>query len=173
MAFSGPPTGTGGARRAYVPDRPRSPTLDEPGGVPGPAGNGVLRRFAGRRPIQPLAFLAAIALVGSAAAADALRDPTRPWQAPPVAPAGVVSDAPLRLSAVIVSGERRIALIDDRVLRVGDRHRAATVVAIADDAVWIEIEGQRRRLALAGRSNEGIRRTTEAGPSERETDEDR
>lgn len=56
------------------------------------------------------------------------------------------------LSAIMVAGDRRIAIINDQVARPGDRlEDGARVAAVADDhVIIITPAGERRRLELAG-----------------------
>lgn len=122
---------------------------------------------------QALMSVLATVVASTAVAAEPLRDPTRPWSPPSAARAIAAPDAPLRLNAVIVSGERRIAVINDRVLRVGERIGEARVLEIDDDAVWIDIGGRHQRLALSGAAPQGIQRRTNAAQAESENHEDR
>lgn len=71
-----------------------------------------------------------LTLLACCAAAAGLVDPTRP---PTLHEAGEVAEpaAAARLTAVLVSPERRIATLDGRVVRVGDRVGDARVVAIS------------------------------------------
>lgn len=65
--------------------------------------------------------------------------------APSAAPAG--GDPVVR--SILFSSERRLALVDARIVGVGDRVRTGTIVVIDRDAVVIETaSGDRRRLAL-------------------------
>lgn len=74
-------------------------------------------------------FLLVAALALSTVAQAELRDPTRPSYG---LPAGNSTESPsaLRVSAVFISGERRIAVINGQRLRVGETIAGATVTAI-------------------------------------------
>lgn len=71
-----------------------------------------------------------LTLLASAASAAGLVDPTRP---PTSREAGAVAGpaAGARLTSVLVSPERRLATLDGRLVRVGDRVGDARVVAIS------------------------------------------
>ena len=85
------------------------------------------------------------ALLCSAAGAQSVSDPTRPPAAmhvPVRSPDGVVVAAPVRaeprLQSVLVSlrpGGRRVAVIDGKMVRQGQRVGGATVVAIGEREV--------------------------------------
>ncbi|MEM1436547.1 MAG: hypothetical protein AAGG11_21030 [Pseudomonadota bacterium] len=81
---------------------------------------------------------------GLVGAAEALRDPTRPPSASPV-PAAPTASAPvsdqqvqLALQSVLVSDLRRRAMINDRLVRVGDRLAGLLVVDISSDGVVLK-----------------------------------
>ena len=86
-----------------------------------------------------LALLAAV-LLPPAAGAQALVDPTRPPDAP-LAGSGsgaIAARAAPRLQSVLVaSSGRRVAVIDGRTVRVGDRVGEASVAEIADTSVTL------------------------------------
>ena len=98
----------------------------------------------------PLALaLAAVLLAGHAGADDRLRDPTRPYTA---GPGNTAAPAPrFRVNAIIVSDDRRIAIVNGRRVGVGDHVNGATVREITKTELQIEIDGQVRTLTLAGR----------------------
>lgn len=78
------------------------------------------------------ALLAAIPAV-----AGEVKDPTRPPSlTPAVAPAAAPSATrPWRLSSVLISPDRRVAVIDGNVLRLGERIDGAELVEIQSHAV--------------------------------------
>jgi len=99
------------------------------------------------------AALACAWLALPARAGEALADPTAP--PPPAAadPSPLASDAveparALQLQSVLISGERRIAVIDGERVRVGDRVAGAEVVAIEPSEVWLESAAGGIRLPL-------------------------
>ena len=87
---------------------------------------------------QLLAVLAACAFsVTVAAEPPGLRDPMRPPQ--PAAQAGAAAarhvPQPPRVSGLFRSGERRVAVVDGKAVRVGDQVSGARIEAILDDGI--------------------------------------
>jgi MSHA biogenesis protein MshK len=84
-------------------------------------------------------MLAALLLASGCAHAQGLPDPTRPATAAPAAFADAAPAAQLgHLQAVLIGrrpGGRRIAVIDGKMLRVGDKFGTTVLVSISDDAV--------------------------------------
>lgn len=76
---------------------------------------------------------AATALAASASFADPMRDPTRPTRVQEPAP--VQRDKALTVSAVFVSGDRRLAIVNGQRVREGDAINDATVSRIEADRV--------------------------------------
>lgn len=76
----------------------------------------------------------------------ALDDPTRP------AGGSVVvtneADAGLQLTSIIVSGERRLAIINGKTVRQGERLGNVFVLKIEPAAVIVRQDGERKRLGL-------------------------
>ena len=90
--------------------------------------------------------------LGSATTEAELPDPTRPYvyQSPRVAAA-----PRLQLNAIIVSDERKLAIIDGKRLRVGDDIGGATLVSISKNEVELERGGQKLVLSMhAGQFNQ-------------------
>lgn len=85
-------------------------------------------REAAKHGLCALALLLVAALVRG----EQWADPTRPdnYRSPTAA-----SDRAFALSAIFVSGERRVAVLNGQLLRVGDRLGDAEVVRIDDDRV--------------------------------------
>ena len=77
---------------------------------------------------------------GPGLADERLRDPTRPYtaaeQRASTAPRFVVN-------AIIVSDDRRVAIVNGRRVGVGSSLRGATVIAIEKDQLILEINGKR------------------------------
>ncbi|GIX22277.1 MAG: hypothetical protein KatS3mg121_1060 [Gammaproteobacteria bacterium] len=96
-------------------------------------------------------LLLSAALSATVAAAETLVDPMRPDGAAAPSAAGA---AALRLQAVLVSPGRRLAVINGRVLREGERIAGARLLRIAERAVELERGG--RRIVL--RTVESVRR---------------
>lgn len=88
---------------------------------------------------------------GFAEAEESLRDPTRPYS-----PAqGSRASAPrFVVNAIIISPERRVAIVNGRRVTVGGSIGRATVVAIEKNELVLEIGGKRITAGL----NEGAMR---------------
>lgn len=85
-------------------------------------------------------------------AAGELVDPTRPpWAdtAGPTLPAQVSDDA-WRLAMTRVSARGGVALVNGRLVKVGDRIEDARVLAISASQVVLEQSGRRVTLVLSG-----------------------
>ncbi len=78
-------------------------------------------------------LLVSLGAVGAAAAE--LADPTRPTRTLPATPGSPQAAAALRVSAIFISGERRIAVVNGRSVRVGETIGGATVRRIERDRV--------------------------------------
>lgn len=87
-----------------------------------------------------LALLAAV-LWPAAAGAQGLVDPTRPPDAPQAGngsgSAAAVRAAPQLQSVLVATSGRRVAVIDGRTVRVGDKVGEARVAGIADTSVTL------------------------------------
>ena len=106
--------------------------------------------------VSNLIFACALLLaVSSTALAQTLRDPTRP----PAAAAASSASGPLRegearaptgpvLQSVIVSGGRRLALIDGKTYTVGDKIGEAKLISISGSEVTLRESGGRKVLRL-------------------------
>lgn len=95
---------------------------------------------------------------------DLVTPPTwarNPFAAPQAAAAARASaEAPALadpvVRSILYSAQRRAALVDQRIVGVGDRVGAGRVVAIERDAIIVETSvGERRRFALRGHESEG------------------
>jgi MSHA biogenesis protein MshK len=88
----------------------------------------------------------------SLANAQAITDPMRPANAPRVTagPARSVAAVPAqRLTAVFVNGVRRIAVVDGRVVKEGDRLSDGVVAEITVDSVRVQRAAQMHTLKLS------------------------
>jgi MSHA biogenesis protein MshK len=97
--------------------------------------------------------LAAAALLGAAAAQAQSTDPTRPpaMLSVPTSPGGDVRGGEPRVQTILVSlrpGGRRIAVIDGKTLRQGDRLGDAIVETIRPTEVVLRRGKQRQILKL-------------------------
>jgi MSHA biogenesis protein MshK len=98
-----------------------------------------------------LAALAAGSSASEAALAQALADPMRPPAAPGPSPAEGAADAgkaAARLQSVLISPARRVAVIDGRVVQLGERVGDARLVAISESQVVLQRPGGRETLKL-------------------------
>jgi hypothetical protein len=101
--------------------------------------------------------------VGALASAVELRDPMRPPAfalekyrearraanpKPKTATAAAPKDEPLRLTSIIYSAERKLAIIDDQMLAVGDRIRGAELVELTRDSARLLRKGKMITLHL-------------------------
>jgi MSHA biogenesis protein MshK len=77
--------------------------------------------------------------------AESLRDPTRPYSARPLVSANAVA---FTVSAVFVSSERRVAIVNGRRVTEGDRVDGAIVVKILLDSVRLDINGKQLTTKL-------------------------
>ena len=100
-----------------------------------------------RNPMQYVAALTALCLFGAdAAAQEHFRDPTRPYSARNVVYAS--TPATFKINALIVSDERRLAIVNGRRVHIGDAIGGATVVGITKHELTLDIGGERRTLTL-------------------------
>lgn len=103
-----------------------------------------------KRPSHILVIGAMLALVANLSlGAELLRDPTRPYTArqpsAATAPRFVVN-------AIIISPERRVAIVNGRRVNVGDSIGNATVVAIEKEEMILEVDGKRITAGLLDRA---------------------
>ncbi len=110
-----------------------------------------------------LGRLALLVPAALAAGAETTPDPTRP---PAVVDTIVAAPdptgAPLDLSAVFHSEDRRVAIIDGRPVRERQRIGSARVLRIEPDRVELERDGERFELRLL----RGFRRGAPTGPND-------
>jgi MSHA biogenesis protein MshK len=103
--------------------------------------------------------------------AEDLQDPTRPPLAPnaTTGAATVTTSAavarPARLEAVLHSAGRAVAIIDGKLLRVGDGLGDARIAAITSDAVQLTRAGRTITLRLA---NQAMKVRREASSKDQE-----
>lgn len=97
--------------------------------------------------VAPCAVLAE-AQGGLNAHEPALRDPTRPPDLRPARAPASKADSRLRLSSTLVSGERRTAIINGRIVAVGDRIQGARLLSIEPGRVRLRRQGREITLRL-------------------------
>lgn len=105
--------------------------------------------------------LAACALA-FAPTAHGTRDPMRPPLPAAERTAVRAARAP-DLSAVIGSGERRVAVVNGRVVRAGDTVDGALILAVFDDGVRYSRAGVARELRLPPAAT--VKRPAQIGPA--------
>ena len=87
----------------------------------------------------------------SAHAADGLKDPTQP-PAPVASDRGPAMPRELNLEAILQASERYVAIVDGKIVRVGDRVGNATIEEITTDSVRYSRDGREHTIRLARRS---------------------
>lgn len=97
-------------------------------------------------PTAPVLFSFALLSAGGPAFAQALADPTRPpnLSGLPSGAAAAAVSGPV-LQSIVLSPERKIAVISGKLVGIGDRVGDATLVAIDFDSVRLR-EGRGTRL---------------------------
>jgi hypothetical protein len=94
------------------------------------------------------------ALLGLATATQAiaaeLRDPMRPPGAPPAASSRVSTPSSLQLQAVIGTAQARVAIVNGKVVHVGDKVDGAVIEAISATAVRYTRGGKQLVASLPG-----------------------
>jgi hypothetical protein len=91
-----------------------------------------------------------VSMPTSVAIAQAVADPMRPANAPRAVagPAREAAPTGARLTAVFFNGQRRVAVVDGRVVKEGDQLRDGVVAEIAADSVRIARGGQSHTLKI-------------------------
>lgn len=106
------------------------------------------RFAAAHQPASLSAALISLLLLSSASTAAELRDPTRPGWSPPTDEAAANKPAPRLLTAIVIGPQRRLALIGDRYLAVGDLLGDARLIRIDFDQVVLQGRDGQRILRL-------------------------
>ena len=94
-----------------------------------------------------VAALLALATAAQASAAD-LRDPMRPPSAPGVAMSRTGAPSSLQLQAVIGTGQSRVAIVNGKVVHVGDKIDGATIDEISATAIRYTRAGKQLLASL-------------------------
>ena len=95
-----------------------------------------------------LLLAAAAAAAPGAAQAQALSDPTRPALAPQVGAAPAPAAQGPVLQSVLISPERRLAVIDGQTVALGGKVGSATLTSVSETEVTLKDETGTRRLRL-------------------------
>lgn len=85
--------------------------------------------------LLPAVLLSAAVLVATKALAADLRDPMRPPSAPVAVISRVGAPSSLQLQAVISTGASRVAIVDGKVVRVGDKLDGAVIDEISTTSI--------------------------------------
>ena len=102
-------------------------------------------------------------IAASGLQAEPLRDPTRPPQSLTV-PARVETTSKWQVSSILISADRRVAMVNGRAVQVGDRVSGARVLAIAADSVRLRNEKKEFTVRLhTQRIKEPVAETGEKG----------
>lgn len=88
-------------------------------------------------------------LISSNASGAELRDPTRPYRA--VAP-GASVPAGFSVNAIIISAERRVAIVNGRRVGIGGVVDGARIVEINRDHLILQKDGKRITAALRNKA---------------------
>jgi MSHA biogenesis protein MshK len=91
-----------------------------------------------------------LSLTAKAAFAERLADPTRP--ATTRAATRVERTETLRLEAIMRSADGNVAIVNGKVVRVGDRIGSTRIEAIEQDGIRYMRDGQSRTMRLQPRS---------------------
>jgi MSHA biogenesis protein MshK len=108
---------------------------------------GEMRRAACSLRLAFRALVLAFASLPPLTLADTLRDPTRPPIERSAAPAKASAPA-LRVEAILIDGARRVAVVDGKVVREGDRVGAALITAIEAGAIEYSRDGRKHAVKL-------------------------
>jgi MSHA biogenesis protein MshK len=104
----------------------------------------MFRVLSTRRTTLPLTALLAM---GAAVQAQTLRDPTRPVTARESTQS--VAVASLQLEAVMGSGARRLAIVNGKIVRAGDRVGGALIQEIGSDSIRYTRNGRSETVRIA------------------------
>jgi len=102
-----------------------------------------------RRRLRIVAFCLTPLLLSFGAQAQTFRDPMRPPGSTPVVVARPARSTTLKLEGVI-SGSVRVAIINGRLVRVGDEVAGARIVEVLIDGVRYSRAGHVQTLVLPG-----------------------
>ena len=78
---------------------------------------------------------------------EVLQDPTKPLGLPKVQPKAA-AEISYRLSYVLRSENRNLAIVNGKKVAVGDTVSGAKVLAISSDSVTLSVKGKKRVLAM-------------------------
>ncbi len=111
-----------------------------------------------------LAILLSIAVGATQASAADLRDPMRPPSAPAATLARPGVPSSLQLQAVMGSGQSRVAIVNEKVVRVGDTIGGALITEISAEAVRYSRGGKQLVASLPNtKISVRVNKTLQAG----------
>lgn len=112
-----------------------------------------------RRGQAALVLLIGVFVIGTSAAlhAESLADPTRPALSHGITTVASSAPAALRVEAIMQRLECRLAIVDGKVVRIGDRIGNAVIEDITNDAVRYS-RGGRSEVAYLARTTLQVRR---------------
>ncbi len=106
--------------------------------------------------LAPTVLLVAALMAAMPARAETLMDPTRPANAPRAVSGGVAVEASARVTAVFLAGGRRVAVLDGRVVKAGDRLGDLVVQEVLADGVRY-LRGGRSEVVRLPRQDARVR----------------
>ena len=124
--------------------------------------------------VRHLKAVASILLAARVVAAGPLGDPTQPYNVKRTPGARVVTE--YSVSAVFTSAERRVAIVNGKVVRAGDRLGDAQIIEVLADGVRYERHGRQYTIRIASlamkvRTNPSKTETARAEPHTAESHE--
>ncbi len=109
-------------------------------------------------------LLSAAALAATQAPAADLRDPMRPPSAPAAAISSPRAPSTLQLQAVMRTGAARVAIVDGKLVRVGDRIDGAVIDEITTESIRYTRGGKQLVASLPGtKLDVRVNKTLQAG----------
>lgn len=116
-----------------------------------------------RAPALIALWVLSLAAGAAAQAGNALADPTRPASATEPVAAGPASGE-LRVQAIVIRGDSRVAVVDGRVVRAGDRIANVLIEEVTPDGVRYSHDGQSRFARLKCPTSLSVRRSGAPSP---------
>jgi MSHA biogenesis protein MshK len=104
-----------------------------------------------------------LSMTAKAAFADRLVDPTQPAHARPANPSE--SLPAIRVEAILQSGERRLAIVNGKVVRAGDRVGSIQILEVSADGVRYSRDGETKVARLTAKPMQ-VRHNVERGGDE-------
>ncbi|MBN2644966.1 MAG: hypothetical protein JXR59_05770 [Desulfuromonadaceae bacterium] len=95
-----------------------------------------------------LSGLVVLLLCVAPTGAAALQDPMRPLATALDRLPQIEAEQGAALKAIVLSGQRRVAIFGDRTCQEGDHIAGYRIEKIEAAAVWVEQNGKRRRILL-------------------------